>query len=248
MNAWPGPAAGNTIRQATPENFWAAAREVVEAPTFTGGYLKVTSVKEGEPFAAGATVYRQDDNKNMGSKSTWYHEKPAEFKLAPGTYACKVTDRSVEPYQTREIRDIAIASGQTVEKTVAFGGSGILRITAVKEDQPFNAKVTVFNQGNNKPLPTKSAWYQNKPAEYELVPGVYYLKVTDQSVEPYQTREIRDIAIASGQTVEKTVAFGGSGIPAHHRGKGRSTIQCEGHCFQPGQQQTAAHQEHLVSK
>ena len=192
--------------------FLAAAREVVEAPTFTGGYLKVTSVKEGEPFAAGATVHRQDDNKNMGSKSTWYHEKPAEFKLAPGTYACKVTDRSVQPYQTREIRDIAIASGQTVEKTVVFGGSGILRITAVKDDQPFNAKVTVFNQGNNKPLPTKSTWYNNKPAEYELVPGVYYLKVTDRSVEPYQTQEIRDIAIASGQTVEKTVAFGGSGI------------------------------------
>ena len=125
----------------------------------------------------------------------------------PGVYYLKVTDRSVQPYQEQEIRDIAIASGQTMEKSVAFVSGGILRITTVKEDQPFNAKVTVFNQGNNKPLPGKSTWYHKKPAEYELVPGVYYLKVTDRSETPYQTKEVRDIEILSGQTVEKSVAF-----------------------------------------
>ncbi|MBW2605938.1 MAG: VWA domain-containing protein, partial [Deltaproteobacteria bacterium] len=85
--------------------FLAAAREVVEAPTFTGGYLEITSLKEGRPFEARVDVYRHSDNKSMGSKNTWYHQKPAEFKLVPGIYYLKVTDRSVTPNQQQEIRD-----------------------------------------------------------------------------------------------------------------------------------------------
>ena len=203
---------GNYYTAGNAGEFLAAAREVVKAPTFDGGYLTVTSVKEGRPFNARVTVYRQSDNQNTGSKSTWYQNKPAEYKLVPGIYALKVIDRSVTPYQTREIRDVEIASGQTVEKTVTFGGAGILRITTEKEGQPFNAKVVVFNQSDKKSMGDKSTWYRNKPAEYKLVPGIYFLKVTDRSVTPYQTREIRDVEIASGQTVEKTITFGGAGI------------------------------------
>lgn len=79
--------------------FLAAAREMVEAPTFTGGYLKITSLKEGQPFDARVDVYCQSDNKSMGSKNTWYRQKSAQYKLAPGTYYLKVTDRSVIPHQ-----------------------------------------------------------------------------------------------------------------------------------------------------
>ena len=206
--------------------FLAAAREFVEAPTFTGGYLNVTSLKEGQPFAAGAVVLRQSDNKSMGSKSTWAHQKAAQFKLMPGIYALKVTDRSVTPYQTQEIGDIQIESGQTVEKTVTFGGSGILRITTVKKGQPFNAGVNVFDQSTNNAMPSKGTWSHNKPAEYVLMPGIYALKVTDRSVTPYQTQEVRDIQIESGQTVEKTVTFGGSGILRITTVKDGAAVQC----------------------
>ncbi len=192
--------------------FMAAAREVVEAPTFTGGYLKITTLKQGQPFEARADVYRQSDNKGMGSKNTWYREKPAEFKLVPGTYSLKVTDRSLTPFQIQEIRDIEIASGQTVEKTLTFGGSGILIVKTVKEGTPFDARADVYRQSDNKGMGSKNTWYREKPAEYKLVPGKYYLKVADRSVTPFQYQEIRDIEIASGQTVEKTLTFGGSGI------------------------------------
>jgi Ca-activated chloride channel family protein len=50
-------------------------------------------------------------------------------------------DSSLTPNQKQEIRDIEIVSGQTVEKTLTFGGAGILRITAVKEGQSFEAVV-----------------------------------------------------------------------------------------------------------
>jgi len=203
---------GNYYTAGNAGEFLAAAQEVVKAPTFDGGYLKVTSVKEGQPFNARVTVYRQSDNKNMGSKSTWYQNKPAEYKLAPGVYALKVIDRSVTPNQAQEIRDIEIVSGQTVEKTVTFGGAGILRFATEKEGQPFNARVTVYRQSDNKNMGSKSTWYQNKPAEFKLVPGIYALKVIDRSVTPNQSQEIRDIEIVSGQTVEKTVTFGGAGI------------------------------------
>ncbi|MBW2640689.1 MAG: VWA domain-containing protein, partial [Deltaproteobacteria bacterium] len=132
--------------------FLAAAREVVEAPVFTGGYLKITSLKEGRPFEARVDVYRQSDNKSMGSNNTWYRQKPAEYKLAPGVYYLNVTDRSVTPKQKQEIRDIEIVSGQTVEKTLSFGGAGILCIKTVKEDQPFDARVDVYRQSDNKSM------------------------------------------------------------------------------------------------
>ena len=191
--------------------FLAAAREVVEAPAFNGGILEITTTKEGKPFPAAAHVYRQDDKENMGSKSTWTHEKPARFKLIPGTYAAGVTDRTVTPYQTREIRDIEIVAGQTVKKTLTFGGAGTLRISTVKDGQPFSASVSVYRQDDGKAMPSKGTWAHKKPAEYELVPGVYSFKVIDRTVTPYQTQEIRDIEVLAGQTVEKTVTFGGSG-------------------------------------
>ena len=85
--------------------------------TFGGaGILRITSVKEGQPFDAHTDVIRQSDNKGMGGKNTWYQKKPAEYKLVPGTYTLKVTDRSLTPFQTQEIRDIEILSGQTVGK------------------------------------------------------------------------------------------------------------------------------------
>jgi Ca-activated chloride channel family protein len=192
--------------------FLAAAREVVEAPTFTGGYLKVTTLKEGQPFETRVDVYRHSDNKSMGSKNTWYRQKPAEYKLVPGTYYLKVTDRSVTPHQRQEIRDIEIVSGQTVEKTVTFGGAGILRITAKKEGQPFKARADVYRQSDNKRMGDKNTWYRKKPAEFKLVPGIYRVSVLDSSVTPKQKQEIRDIEIVSGQTVEKTVSFVAGGI------------------------------------
>ncbi len=88
---------------------------------------RITAVKEGQPFDAHADVIRQSDNKGMGGKNTWYQKKPAEYKLVPGTYTLKVTDRSLTPFQTQEIRDIEILSGQTVEKTVSFVAGGVLK-------------------------------------------------------------------------------------------------------------------------
>ncbi|WP_157068023.1 vWA domain-containing protein, partial [Desulfosarcina cetonica] len=191
--------------------FLAAAREVVEAPTFSGGYLKVTTLKTDKPFAAHAQVYRQEDRKSMGSKSTWSNGKPARFKLMPGIYALTATDRSATPHQTQEIGDIEIVSGQTVEKTISFVEPGMLNITTVKEGQPFDASVAVYRQSDNASMGMKGSWAGGKPAAYTLVPDVYSVKVTDRSVTPYQTQEIRDVAIVSAQTVEKTVTFGGSG-------------------------------------
>jgi len=203
---------GNYYTAGNAGEFLAAAQEVVKPPAFDGGYLNVMSVKEGQPFNARVTVYRQSDNKNMGGKSTWYQNKPAEYKLVPGIYALKVVDRSVTPNQVQEIRDIEIVFGQTVEESVSFVTGGILRISTVKESQPFKATVYVYRQGDNKSMGNKSTWHQNKPAEYKLVPGVYALKVIDRSVTPNQVQEIRDTEIVSGQAVEKTLTFGGAGF------------------------------------
>jgi Ca-activated chloride channel family protein len=125
----------------------------------------------------------------------------------PGTYYLKVTDRSVTPHQRQEVRDIEIVSGQTLEKTLSFGGAGILRIKTVKDGQPFEARVDVYRHSDNKSMGVKNTWYRKKPAEFKLVPGIYRVSILDRSVTPHQRQEVRDIEVVSGQTVEKTVSF-----------------------------------------
>ena len=98
--------------------FMAAAREGVTAPTYTGGYLKIMTFKEDHPFAARAYVYNQGDNKKIKDKKTWYREKPAIFNLVPDIYCIKVYDRKTK--EEKEIRDLEIPSGQTIEKIVKF--------------------------------------------------------------------------------------------------------------------------------
>ncbi|MDA3896449.1 MAG: VWA domain-containing protein [Desulfobacteraceae bacterium] len=185
--------------------FMAAAREVVTAPTFTGGYLKITTLKEDHPFAARAYVYNQGDNKKIKYKKTWYREKPAIFNLVPGTYYMKVTDRSVTPHQEQEIRDIEIISGQTLEKTVSFIAGGVLKITTTRDGQPFKAQAYVYRQSDNKKIRDQRTWYREKPAEFQLVPDIYYIKVYDRKTK--EEKEIRDLEIPSGQTIEKIVKF-----------------------------------------
>ena len=51
----------------------------------------------------------------------------------------------------------------------------------------------------------KNTWLTEKPAEFKLVPGIYYIKVLDRKTKG--KKEIRDIEIVSGQTIEKSVAF-----------------------------------------
>jgi len=141
----------------------------------------------------------------MGNKNTWYRKKPAEFKLMPGTYRISISDASVTPKQIQEIKDINIASGETVEKTVTFGSAGMLRIRSLKEDQPFDAKVSVYSQSSNEYMGNKNTWYRKKPAEFKLMPGTYYIKVYDQKSK--ETKEIRDIEIISSEMVEKVTVF-----------------------------------------
>ena len=134
--------------------FLAAAKELVKVSTFTGGYLKITSLKNSKPFDARVSVYNQSDNEYMGNKNTWYRKKPAEFKLIPGIYRILISDASVTPKQTQEIRDINIASGETVEKTVTFGSAGMLRIRSLKEDHLVDEPAEVVQTKNKKPLAT----------------------------------------------------------------------------------------------
>ena len=98
--------------------FSAAASEVVKKPVFTGGYLEITSLKNDQPFDARVGVYDQSNDKYMGDQNTWYRNKPAEFKLMPGTYYIKVYDQKSK--ETKESRDIEILSGQTVEEVAEF--------------------------------------------------------------------------------------------------------------------------------
>lgn len=82
---------------------------------------------------------------------------------------------------------------------------GVLKITATKDGVSLNARVDVYRQSDKKSIGGKGTWSGNKPAEYTLVPDICYLTVYDSKTK--DKKEIRDIKILPGQTVEKSIAF-----------------------------------------
>jgi hypothetical protein len=85
---------------------------------FTGeGFLDVSPVKEGKPFAAWVYIHRSGEKKHLTYKHAT-ERRPASFKLLPGIYDIKVKDSSTK--SVKELRDVTIESGETQTVEIVF--------------------------------------------------------------------------------------------------------------------------------
>ncbi len=113
-------AGGGTYYTARSANeFLFAMKKVVSKPKFEGGVLKVTAVKNGKPFSATVTVYKQGE----GDELTWGDTAPNEpytVRLLPGVYDIKVKDENAPEEPVVQFKGVEVTSGDTKTLTANF--------------------------------------------------------------------------------------------------------------------------------
>ncbi len=113
-------AGGGTYYTARNANqFLHAMRKVVSKPEFEGGILKVTAVKDGKPFSATVTVYKQGEEDSLIWNDT-HPPEPYTVKLLPGVYDIEVKDENAPENPAVKFKGIEIKSGATRSLTTNF--------------------------------------------------------------------------------------------------------------------------------
>jgi hypothetical protein len=170
-----------------------------------GGVLHVKAIKNNAPMKAYVKVFRQEDEKYMRDGYTREDGNPAEFKLLPGTYKVWLQDESVKQRPEQWIENVEVKADQTVERFATFVQGGVLLIAATREGEPCKAYVKVFQQKDDRYLGDGWTKEDGGAVEFDLLPGLYYARVTDPSDK--SIREIKDIQVTSGKTITANAAF-----------------------------------------
>ena len=110
-----------------------------------------------------------------------------------------------------DVKGVEVKAGETLEKTVEFKKEGIITVTAVKADKPFGAWVYIYRQGEKKKL-TDMHTTEKRSASFKLLPGVYDIRVKDNSVPEKPVVDVKGVEVKEGETLEKMVEFKKEGI------------------------------------
>ncbi len=170
-----------------------------------GGILHVKAIKDNAPMKAYVKVFRQEDNKYMGDGWTKEDGSPVEYKLLPGIYKILIQDTSVKQRPEVIIENVEVKPDKTVERFASFVAGGVLNVKATKNGVSYKAYVKLYQQKDDKYMGDGWARADGRPAEYRLLPGVYYVKVEDR--KEGSVREIRDIQLESGKTLTVNAKF-----------------------------------------
>ncbi len=177
-----------------------------------GGILRVKAVKNNAPAKTYVQVFHQQDDKYMGDGWTREDGSPAEYELLPGIYKIRLQDQSVKQRPEIWIDDVEVKPGETVERIATFGEGGILRVKAVKNNAPAKTYVQVFHQQDDKYMGDGWTREDGSPAEYELLPGIYKIRLQDQSVKQRPIVWIENVEVKADQTVERFATFVAGGV------------------------------------
>jgi Ca-activated chloride channel homolog len=200
---------GEYFTAKTAQEFRVAARRAVqEAPSM--GYLRVTALRNGQPFRAYVEVFLQGEEESIKSGRTGTDPGRPGAKLKPGVYDVQVTDRDTPNQAPVRVQGIRIEAGKTVEQEVNFS-SGVLRLTVLKQGEPSVAGVRVQEAGTGNLVADRDTSAEN-PLIQPLLPGTYDVIVRDNRVRPPQEIVFSDVTLKAGETLERTAEFGEGGL------------------------------------
>jgi Ca-activated chloride channel family protein len=112
-------------------------------------------------------------------------------------------------FAAKNAGEFQMAANEVVKKPEFAGG--VLKVTATKYGKPFGAWVYVYRQGETKKL-TDMHTTEKRPASFKLLPGVYDIKVKDNSVPEKPVVTVKGMEVKPGETLEKSVEFTKEGI------------------------------------
>lgn len=189
--------------------FQLAASKVVKE-TQSLGFLEITTLRNGKPVAAHIDVLTPDKKERVAAANTTRStDKPARIRLEPGLYAVKVTDTGLPEKPSVTFADIKIQQGKTVAKTAEFTASH-LKVMATKQGGPFRAHVRVYAEGEKRHLAQKDT-SKDQPAVFQLLPGIYDVKVEDFSLPDKPVVSLKGVEVKAGETIEKIAEFASEG-------------------------------------
>ena len=112
-------------------------------------------------------------------------------------------------YAAKNAGEFQMAAKKVVTQPEFTGG--ILNVTATKAGKPFAAWVYIYRSGEEKYLTNKHST-EKRPASFKLLPGVYDIKVRDDSVPEKPVVNVKGLEVKAGETLEKIVEFTGEGF------------------------------------
>ena len=154
-------------------------------------------MKAGKLFGAWVYIHRSGEKKHMTYKHST-EKRPASFKLLPGVYDIKVRDDSVPEKPVFNVKGVEVKAGATLEKIVEFAGEGFLEVSPVKAGKLFSAWVYIHRSGEKKHLTYKRST-KRRPASFKLLPGVYDIKATDDSVPEKPVANVKGLEVKAGE-------------------------------------------------
>ena len=175
--------------------------------TFNRAKLVVSGQNpEGGPVAMRVFVQKKSptgDYKHLIARDAG--EKPAEFDLEPGQYRLKVHDRKTGAEQLSQ--PFSLATGEQKTLNFKFGKARLLVAGKTPEGQPVAMRVFVQQkdgQGNYKHVTARDAG--EKPAEFDLEPGEYRLKILNRNTRAEQSTA--PFSLQNGQQKVMNFTFG----------------------------------------
>jgi len=138
-----------------------------------------------------------------------------EQKVKEGIYDIHLVNLG-EGYANRELRKVEVVAGQTLEKNIELGGSGVLRAKLIVNGKPHDEGwIMVYAHDPDEIDPESQEYVSDLDEvsrgvyEQKLREGTYDLCICDLGEAfGFDERWIRGVDVAGGSTTERILDFG----------------------------------------
>ena len=185
--------------------------EVVEKEVNFGfGELSIKVVRNDKLMDSTVHVYKLDTEEVVAKGRTYNssNNNPIVIKLDPGVYDVEIKALEIETSPLQTLKSVEVLSGEIVEKVVDYS-SGTLKIGALQGEKFIDAAIHIKDPDTGEHVAQGRSYTSSKsnPKVFELLPGIYDVKVSALKITNKPSREFNGIEIKASETIEKTAQF-----------------------------------------
>jgi len=155
--------------------------------------MRVT--KNSRPVSAWVEVFKNGTKQRVKTFYTSKGRKTKSVKLPAGTYMVRATYRTRDSKQQKTIKNIRLAEGDNINKSIAFH-DGKLRVVAMRGDDPLYVKVVAYKSGSRQRVSYDFSSRTTGVAELSLASGTYDIEVINHK----NNRAFDSVRIRAGKT------------------------------------------------